>query len=150
MLRLNLSQGPEWLDLGHGVRIEVLPLRTSIMTKIKGSVGAEVTEEAIADGTIDRTALGNDMSLAIACAVIVGWEGVGDDRGKPAPVTPDNIAALMDLFPIFTAFQTQYLAPAFEALSEKNASSPSRTGTTAAAIPTATPAKARARTARKR
>jgi hypothetical protein len=31
MLRLNLSNEPRWLDLGHGVRLLVEPLTTAIM-----------------------------------------------------------------------------------------------------------------------
>ena len=31
MIRLDLSREPRWLDLGHGVRLHVGPLTTSLM-----------------------------------------------------------------------------------------------------------------------
>ena len=31
MIRLDLSSEPKWLDLGHGLRLHVLPITTAIM-----------------------------------------------------------------------------------------------------------------------
>ncbi|WEJ79319.1 hypothetical protein EQ718_10780 [Paracoccus versutus] len=40
-----------------------------------------------------------------------GWEGVGDAYGNPVPVTSEGIDALLDIWPVFEAFQTRCLAP---------------------------------------
>ena len=86
---------------------------------------------------------------AVARRVVTGWEGVGDANGNPVPVTPEGIDALLDIWPVFEAFQTRCLAPHLMLDAEKNASAPSQTGTSARAKATARPAKARARTARR-
>ena len=31
MIRITLSPEPQWLDLGHGVRLQLLPLTTALM-----------------------------------------------------------------------------------------------------------------------
>jgi hypothetical protein len=80
--------------------------------------------------------------------VVTGWAGVGDADGNPVPVTPEGIDALLDIWPVFEAFQTRCLAPHLMLDAEKNASAPSPNGTSAGATATAKPAKARARTAR--
>jgi len=63
---------------------------------------------------------------------------------------------LLDIYPIFEAFQAGYVAKALVLDQEKNVSAPLPTGTSAGAIDTARlakpsrPAKSRARTARKK
>jgi len=54
---------------------------------------------------------------------------------------------LLDIYPIFEAFQAGYVAKALVLDQEKNVSAPLLTGTSAGAIGTAPPAKARARSA---
>ena len=49
------------------------------------------------------------------------WEGVGDEDGKPLLLTPEGIDALLELWPIFEAFQTKYIAGALILDAEKNA-----------------------------
>jgi hypothetical protein len=88
------------------------------------------------------------MAKAVARRVVTGWEGVGDASGHPVPITPEGIDALLDIWPVFEAFQTRCLAPHLMLDAEKNASPPLPTGTSAGAAATARPAKARARTAR--
>ena len=89
------------------------------------------------------------MAKAVARRVLTGWEGVGDADGNPVPVSPEGIDALLDIWPVFEAFQTRCLAPHLMLDAEKNASSPVPSGTSAGAKVTARPAKARARTARR-
>jgi hypothetical protein len=45
---------------------------------------------------------------------------VGDAEGKPLSVTPDGIDALLEIWPIFEAFQTRYIAGALILDAEKN------------------------------
>lgn len=144
MIRLDLSAGPKWLDLGAGLRLHVLPVTTAIMVAARNDPAVE----ALAEGASkEEQAL--VMAKAVARRVVTGWEGVGDADGKPVPVTPDGIDALLDIWPVFEAFQTRCLAPHLMLDAEKNASAPLPTGTSAGAKATARPAKVRARTVRR-
>ena len=143
MIRLDLSSVPKWLDLGAGLRLHVLPVTTATMVAARNDAAVEALPEAASK---EEQAL--VMAKAVARRVVTGWEGVGDADGKPVPVTPESIDALLDIWPIFEAFQTRCLAPHLMLEQEKNASAPLPTGTSVGATATAKPARARARTAR--
>jgi hypothetical protein len=89
------------------------------------------------------------MAKAVARIAIKDWEGVGDADGNPVVVTPAGIDALLEVWPIFEAFQTRYVNSGFLLEQEKNVSALLPTGSSAGAQPTAKPAQGRARTARK-
>ena len=74
-------------------------------------------------------------------------EGVGDDDGNLVPVSPAGIDALLEIWPVFEAFQAEYVARGLMLDQEKNASAPSPTGPSAGAAATARPARTPARTA---
>ncbi|HEV8034934.1 hypothetical protein [Yoonia sp.] len=38
---------------------------------------------------------------------IKDWTGAGDEKGDPVPVSPAGINALLDIWPLFEAFQTK-------------------------------------------
>jgi hypothetical protein len=65
------------------------------------------------------------------------------------PVTAEGIDALLEVWPIFEAFQAVYVSKALLLDAEKNASAPLPTGTSAGAAATAQPARSRARAARR-
>ena len=75
MIRLNLSNRPEWLDLLPGLRVLVAPLTTALMVSARA-------DPAI-DG-LSETSSQEDMALAMAKAVarraVLDWEGVGDNE----------------------------------------------------------------------
>ncbi len=144
MIRLDLSTKPRWLDLGSGLRLHVLPVTTAIMVAARNDPAVEALPE---DASQEQMAL--VMAKAVARRVVTDWEGVGDANGKPVPVTPDGIDALLDIWPVFEAFQTRCLAPHLMLEAEKNVSSPLPSGASAGAKATARPASARARTARR-
>lgn len=144
MIRLDLSAAPKWLDLGAGLRLQVLPVTTATMVAARNDPAVEALPEGASK---EEQAL--VMAKAVARRVLTGWEGVGDADGNPVPVSPEGIDALLDIWPVFEAFQTRCLAPHLMLDAEKNASAPSQTGTSAGAETTAQPAKARARTARR-
>lgn len=138
MLRLKLSAGPEWLDIAPGLRLQVLPLTTSLMGRAR---------EALPD--LDPDAPSEEIAVALAKAVgqaaIVGWEGVVDDAtGDPVPVSPAAVAAVLEVFPVFEAWQVRYMQPGLLLQSEKNGSGPSPIGTSAGDKATAVPAAAAA------
>ena len=144
MIRLDLSPKPRWLDLGSGLRLHVLPVTTAIMVAARNDPAVEALPEGVSQEQMAVV-----MAKAVARRVVTDWEGVGDADGKPVVVTPEGIDALLDIWPVFEAFQTRCLAPHLLLEAEKNVSSPLPSGTSAGAKATARPAKARARTARR-
>jgi len=132
MIRLNLTATPTWLDLAPGLRLLVGPLTTALMV----SARADPAIEALPD-TATPEALALAMAKAIARRAVRDWEGVGDAVGQPLPVTPEGIDALLEIWPIFEAFQTQYIAKGLILDAEKNVSAPLPSGLSAGAIATA-------------
>jgi hypothetical protein len=136
MIRLNLTSAPHWLALAPGLRLLVAPLTTALMVSARADLSVE---------TLPEGATQEDLALAMAKAVarraVLDWEGVGDDAGNVVPVTPEGIDALLDIWPIFEAFQTQYVAKGLILDAEKNGSAPLPTGPSAGATGTARPAK---------
>lgn len=124
MLRLNLdNRAAGWVDLGHGVRLLVEPLSTAVM------LAARSDPAVIAAGSDLAADEGNDaqdetvaviVAKALARIVVKDWEGVGDETGAPVAPTPERIDALLDIWPIFEAFQTRYVAGAMLVDAEKN------------------------------
>jgi hypothetical protein len=144
MLKLNLSNEPTWIDLGHGVRIRLLPLTTALMVAARN-------DPAISD--LGENASDEESALVFARALgriaMIDWEGVGDENGDPVSASPAGIDALLDVWPLFEAFQTDYVAGGLLLDQEKNVSSPLPNGPSAEAMDTATPVKATAKPARK-
>jgi len=144
MLKLNLSNEPAWLDLGHGVRVRLLPLTTALMVAARND---QTIAELPEDATDEQSAL--VFAKALGRLAITDWEGVGDEDGTPVDVSPDGIDALLDVWPLFEAFQTEYVAGGLLLDQEKNVSSPLPSGSSAGATDIATPVSAPAKPARK-
>ena len=142
MIRLNLTATPEWLDLAPGLRLLVGPLTTALMV----SARADPAIEALPEGATQE-ALALAMAKAVDRRAVLDWEGVGDDAGDAVPVTPEGIDALLEIWPVFESFQTQYVAKGLILDAEKNVSAPSPTGPSAGATGIARPAKLPAPTA---
>ena len=142
MIRLNLSNRPEWLDLLPGLRVLVAPLTTALMVSARA--------DPLIDGLSEASSQ-EDIALAMAKAVarraVLDWEGVGDDAGDAVPITPEGIDALLEIWPVFEAFQTQYVAKGLILDAEKNVSAPLPNGPSAGATATARPAQGVAQTA---
>ena len=142
MIRIQLSPEPQWLDLGHGVRLKLLPLTTALMVATRSdpavqNLGLEASND-------ERAAI---FAGALARRAVVDWEGVGDEGGKAIAVSPEGIDALLSLWPIFEAFNLQYVSRGMLLDAEKNGSAPSPTGTSAGATAIARPAEASVQTA---
>ena len=142
MIRLNLTATPEWLDLAPGLRLLVGPLTTALMV----SARADPAIESLPEGA-SQEALALAMAKAVARRAVLDWEGVGDAMGQPTPVTPEGIDALLEIWPVFEAFQTKYVARGLILDAEKNVSAPSPSGPSAVATDTARPARALVQTA---
>jgi len=144
MLKLNLSNEPAWLDLGHGVRLRLLPLTTALMVAARNDPAISDLPEEAGD---EESAL--VFAKALARIAITDWEGVGDENGDPVTVSPAGIDALLDVWPLFEAFQTEYVAGGLLLDQEKNVSSPLPNGSSAGATGIAKSVKPRAQTARR-
>jgi hypothetical protein len=144
MLKLDLTAEPRWLDLGHGVRLRLAPLTTALMVAARADLAVAALPETAAP-----EALALAMAKALARRAVLDWEGVGDAQGDPLPLSPEGVDALLDVWPVFEAFQTGYVAKGLILEQEKNASAPSPTGASAGATPTAPRARKPARTARR-
>ena len=142
MIRLNLTATPQWLDLAPGLRLLVAPLTTALMV----SARADPAIEALSEGA-SQEELALTMAKAVARRAVLEWEGVGDDAGNIIPVSPEGIDALLEIWPVFEAFQTQYVARGLILDAEKNVSAPSPSGPSAGATAIAPPAKRVAPTA---
>ena len=136
MIRLNLTATPQWLDLAPGLRLLVGPLTTALMVSARADPAIEGLPD---DASQEELALA--MAKAVARRAVLDWEGVGDDAGNIVPVTPEGIDALLEIWPVFEAFQTQYVARGLILDAEKNVSAPSPTGPSAGATGTVRPAK---------
>ena len=143
MITLDLTNAPRWLDLLPGVRLKLRPLTTALMVSARADPAVEALPP---EATTEELALA--MAKAVARRAVLDWEGVGDAEGNPLPVTPEGINALLEVWPIFEAFQLCYVAKGLVLEQEKKASAPSPSGTSAGATATARPARRRARTAR--
>ena len=142
MIRLNLTAAPAWLILAPGLRLQVAPLTTALMV----SARADPAIEALPD-TATQEELALAMAKAVARRAVLDWEGVGDDAGDAVPITPEGIDALLEIWPVFEAFQTQYVAKGLILDAEKNVSAPLPNGPSAGASGTARPVKGAAPTA---
>lgn len=144
MLTLDLSNEPRWHDLAPGVRVQLRPLTTALMVATR----SDPDVDAVPDGTGDESrAL--VFAKALARRAVLDWEGVGAADGNTIAPSPDAIDALLDIWPIFEAFQLVYVSKGLLLEQEKNVSAPSPTGPSAGATATARPARKAAKTARR-
>jgi hypothetical protein len=143
MIRLDLSPEPQWLDLGHGVRLKLMPLTTALMVATRSDQAVQDLDPEASNDSRAAT-----FAAALARRAVVDWEGVGDAAGNVLPVTPEGIDALLALWPIFEAFNLLYVSRGMLLDAEKNASAPLPTGTSVGAKGTARPAEVSAPTAR--
>ena len=77
MIRLDLSNEPAWLDLGHGVRLHLHPMTTAMMVASRNDPSVSALDE---EATDEESAL--VFAKALACNAILDWEGVGDCDGN--------------------------------------------------------------------
>ena len=143
MLTLDLTNAPRWHDLAPGVRVQLRPLTTSLMVATRSDPVVENLPEAASD---EERAVA--FAKALARRAVLAWEGIGDADGNLIEPGPDAIDALLDLWPIFEAFQLTYVSRGLLLEQEKNVSAPLPNGPSAGATATAKPAKRRAKTAR--
>jgi len=142
MLTLDLTNAPRWHDLAPGVRVQLRPLTTALMVATRSDPAVEAVPEEASD---EERAVA--FAKALARRAVLGWEGIGDADGKPIDPSPEAINALLDVWPIFEAFNLLYSAPGLFLDAEKNGFAPLPNGPSAGATATARAAKRNAKTA---
>ncbi len=148
MIKLDRQTGPFWLDLVPGVRVEVEPISVASMliareavAKVLGSdAEAEEGDADIGDARDTNARASVALVRELCLRGIKRWEGVGDADGEPAPVTPENVGALLDVWQVYDALDLHYVTPALRRGAEKNELKKPPAGTSGAAPNTALPA----------
>jgi hypothetical protein len=115
MIKLNITREPHWITLAAGVRLQVRPATTALVMAARHAASKVAGTDTTAAG--ERTAT---LITELAKLAVLAWEGVADDKGKPAAVTPEGIAALMEHWLLADAFEREYLAGLYALDSEKN------------------------------
>ena len=144
MLTLDLTNTPHWYDLAPGVRVQLRPLTTALMVATR----SDPVVEAVPDDASDE-ARAVAFAKALGRRAVLAWEGIGNADGNPIDPSPQAMDALLDIWPIFEAFQLTYVSKGLLLEQEKNVSAPSPNGPSAGASATAKPARKPARTARR-
>jgi len=138
MLKLNLKNAPYDLEVAPGVVFQVEPATTTLMLEMFADA-----PEREDDGGESHL----NFAKRMARRVVLDWQGVCDENGKPVKVSDALIDAALDAYPIFTGFQKLYVNPALVLGDEGNALPASLTGTSGAGGNTAAGAKPRAKRA---
>ncbi|MDO5757957.1 MAG: hypothetical protein Q4P24_10645 [Rhodobacterales bacterium] len=144
MLTLDLTNAPRWHDLAPGVRAELRPLTTALMVATRSD---PVVESLSEDASDEERAVA--FAKALAQRAVLAWEGIGDAEGNSINPSPDAVDALLDIWPIFEAFQLTYVSKGLLLEQEKNDSAPSPNGPSTGASDTVKPARKPAKTARR-
>ena len=144
MLTLDLSSSPRWHDLAFGVRLQLRPLTTALMVATRSDPAVEAVQE---DASDEERAVA--FAKALARRAVLGWEGISDADGNPIDPSPEAIDALLDVWPLFEAFQLTYVSKGLLLEQEKNVSALSPNGPSVGASATAKPARKPVRTARR-
>ncbi|MEE3046481.1 MAG: hypothetical protein VX620_14620 [Pseudomonadota bacterium] len=159
MISLKASREPFEIELPYGVRASVKPLTTTAMAAAQSAArrlleriesdlrerrenGLSVEELPVLDDDAARDGLYQALLIKeLARRHIVGWDGVEGNDG-PADPTPENVAALMDLYPVGERFFQEFTLRQVLLTAAKNGSGLSAAGTSAEG-PTTAPGAAR-------
>ena len=143
MISLKRQTEPYELTLPYGVTVTVIPLTTAAMAAAQAEArkrlegleaqAKERTEaglplDGLPDLTDDGAREGQYQALLIhslASRHITAWSGIEDDP----PVTRENVAALMDLYPVGERFIQEFTLRQVLLTTAKNVSGPSADGT---------------------
>jgi hypothetical protein len=150
MIDLSQHTEPYELELPYGLRVTVRPLTTAGMAAAQAAArraveaierqARERTEAGLTlDGLPDLAAEGErdgfyqaQLIRELAVRHITTWTGVELESG-PAPPTPPNIAAVMDLYPVGERFFQEFTLRQVLLNAAKNGCGPSAAGTSSRA-----------------
>jgi hypothetical protein len=150
MIDLSQTTEPYELGLPYGLKVTVKPLTTAGMAAAKAAASRAVeaverqarerTEAGLAlDGLPDLSAEGErdgfyqaQLIRELAIRHVMSWTGV-ELNGGPAPPTPQNIAAVMELYPVGERFFQELTLRQVLLNAAKNGFGPSAAGTSSRA-----------------
>ena len=150
MIDLSQPAVPYELGLPYGLRVAVRPLTTAGMAAAQAAArraveaierqARERSEAGLAlDGLPDLSAEGErdgfyqvQLIRELAVRHITTWTGV-ELEGVPAPPTPENIAAVMELYPVGERFFQEFTLRQVLLNAAKNGFGPSAAGTSSPA-----------------
>lgn len=145
LVRLDLSLEDRWTTLLAGFDILHGPVTSAILAEA-GHAASALGEDGAPQTLEARTVA---ITRFIARAVIRDWRGVVNDAtGEPLPVTPETIDAVMQVFPVFVAFNEKVVDARIRIEHEKKDLPPLQNGTSGAGQATAPTAETGAPTAR--
>jgi hypothetical protein len=150
MIDLSQRSEPYQLELPYGLRVTVRPLTTAGMAAAQAAARRAV--EAIERQVRERTEAGLPLDglpelsdegerdgfyqaqliRQLAVRHITDWTGVELEEGR-APPTPENIAAVMELYPIGERFFQEFTLRQVLLNAAKNGCGPSAAGTSSRA-----------------
>lgn len=154
-VRLVADRAPFWIDCPLGVRLHVKPATTALLETARTAAQREARELRAARAKVEEcggvvsdlpdlddesVAIGVGFELlcrALGRYAITEWQGVLDENDQPASITPDAIAALMNVEPIADAFYRAMTLATRRIDAEKKSSAPEPNGTSQAAGPIA-------------
>lgn len=100
LVHLDLSREDRWTTLLAGFEVLHGPVTSAMLAEAGHAADPELTIEA-------RTV---EITRFLAKAVIRDWRGVVDDAtGEPLVVSPAAVDAVMDIWPIFRAFNDKII-----------------------------------------
>jgi hypothetical protein len=150
MIDLAQRSGPYEIPLPYSLRVTVKALTTAGMAAAQAAARRKI--EAIERQARERTEAGlpldglSELSAEgerdgfyqaqlireLAVRHITSWTGIGVGGG-PAPPTPENIAAVMELYPVGERFFQEFTLRQVLLNAAKNGSGPSAAGTSSRA-----------------
>ena len=146
MIDLAQRSEPYEIELPYGLAVTVKPLTTAGMAAAQAAarraveaIERQARERADAglplDGLPDLSAEGErdgfyqtQLIRELAVRHVTSWTGV-ELEGGPAPPTPENIAAVMELYPVGERFFQEFTLRQVLLNAAKNACGPSAAGT---------------------
>jgi hypothetical protein len=120
MLLLEIPTEPFWVDCPHGVKLLCRPLTTVLNyaaveragRRLREMKAAAPNDPRVMDPDLAEGTLHAESLRALGELLIEAWEGVGDAEGAAAaPVTPDNVRALLSLPAVAAAFNAGISQP---------------------------------------
>lgn len=134
MITLKHEKEPYDLELPYGISVTVKPLTTPAMLSAQATARRMAERETPKDATPDlRDGLYQAFLIyELAMRHITALKGVELD-GKDAAATPENIRAVMDLYPVGERFYQEFTMRQVLLNAAKNASRLSAAGTSSAA-----------------
>jgi hypothetical protein len=150
MIDLAQRSEPYEIALPYGLTVTVKPLTTAGMAAAQAAArraveaierqARERTEAGLAPGGLpDLSAEGErdgfyqaQLIRELAVRHVASWTGVELD-GRPAPPTPENLAAVMELYPVGERFFQEFTLRQVLLNAAKNAFGPSAAGTSSPA-----------------